>query len=81
MQIWRCNAAPMIRSQATTLVALVTAFWSLGCKRAEAWGILLANWLRPSVALLSGLVGNDIYLRNAATLAVVGPQFMGLLSR
>lgn len=65
MQIWRCNAAPMIRSQATTLVALVTAFWSLGCKRAEDWGILLANWLRPFVALLSGLVGNNIYLRNA----------------
>jgi hypothetical protein len=71
----------MIRSQATTLVALVTAFWSLGCKRAEDWGILLANWLRPFVALLSGLVGNNIYLEMHAALAVVGPQFMGLFSR
>ena len=65
MQIWRCNAAQMIGSKATTLVALVTAFWSLGCKRAEDWDILLANWLRPSGALLSRLVGNNIYLRNA----------------
>ena len=49
IQIWKCNAASMIRSKATIL----TELWSLGCNRAEALGIFLANRLRPSGALLS----------------------------
>jgi murein L,D-transpeptidase YcbB/YkuD len=53
IQIWKRNAAAMIRSKATTLVVTVTELWSLGCNHADALGILLANWLRPSGALLS----------------------------
>lgn len=48
-----CRNAAAIRSKATSLVVTVTQLWSLGCNRAEAVGILLANWLRPSGALLS----------------------------
>lgn len=48
IQIWKRNA-PMIRAKATIL----TELWSLGCNRAEALGIFLANRLRPSGALPS----------------------------
>src|SRR5262249_13976093 len=64
-QIWKCNA-PMIGSKATTLVAIVTETWSLGCNRAEALGILLANWLRSTAALLSTWA-EDIRPQNAGS--------------
>jgi murein L,D-transpeptidase YcbB/YkuD len=43
-QIWKRNA-PMIRSQATILVAKVTELWCIGCNRVQALGTLLASWL------------------------------------
>jgi murein L,D-transpeptidase YcbB/YkuD len=52
IQLWHRNA-PMIRSRATSLVAIVAGFLSLGRTRAQALRTLFANWLRPFGSVIS----------------------------
>jgi murein L,D-transpeptidase YcbB/YkuD len=76
-QIWKCNAASMIESKATTLVVRLTPLWRLSCTYARAWGIVLGTWLRQTRGL-SGMWAKDIRLpRNAKHTGPGWPIILG----